>query len=591
MSMSKCVGQASALFFYEGDLTVLSLSITEVMNLAPIAGDALVLDELFTRSNMTIVIKKTNAPAGESYIKTINNYILQIRHPDEFEQSLQVLRSLPTWNSEAKFLIISAAIFFDPKFVVDEIIKQLWRKKALNAVVMLSEPNSSSTFNVYAWNPSWEFTCDVTPKDVAIIDRCTNGSLMVGKNWYPDKIRHNLKGCPLKVLAVIWPPYVLPPVLGKFINGIEVKLLNTIAEVINGSILYLYSNTSQKWGYIHENGSATGPLLELKEEHCDLLIGSFSATNERSRYFDYAIYSFRETLTWCVPHAKDADKWKKLLMVLPLEIFVSNYVLCIAVGLCLWGLCSLQSNEPNTYKSFAGGLQNSFAILYNIPVKAQPRYTKARLLFILWVLYSLHITAVYESSIISTLTKPRYDQEVNNLGDVLEKNWTVWVMENHGRYFQKRNDANALKLKKLTKVCEDIAICLWDTAINKHSATCAPRHVLEFAYQYIDNEEPLIHCFKNSIVSMPLEMLFVKGFPLTRDFRKLIGRITSSGLISHWEKQVYNTKLKSKVNKGRHGSQNQLGMSHLVMVFVLLFTGYVCGFIVLIIELYVMPKL
>ncbi|KAF2899949.1 hypothetical protein ILUMI_06237 [Ignelater luminosus] len=330
MSLAKCVGEATDRFFEDHEISLVSLSIIEPKNTMrfAIALDRLLFSELFSRSNLSIIIKKTTVPhSSEYYLKKIDNYIIQVRRPMEIKDNLRVLKIHPTWNSHAKFLVVSATIFEDPYVVASGIFKQLWRSKIANGIVLLTNPNNTSLFTVYSWIPFSEKYCTTGFDETRILDKCRFGHFLKGAHWFPRKIHRNLHGCLFRVRAVVWPPYVLGPEkevikdksLIKINDGLEAMLVNTMAEIANFSINYTVADRLQDWGTVYKNGTTTGAFLALKNEESDIAIGSFAATIERNMYFDYIIYNMPESMTWCVPHAEDTDQWKKLLMVIPIR--------------------------------------------------------------------------------------------------------------------------------------------------------------------------------------------------------------------------------------------------------------------------------
>ncbi|KAF5289204.1 hypothetical protein FQR65_LT00090 [Abscondita terminalis] len=589
LSLSKCVAEVSELFFENGDLTLMALSSIESMYVinSSIATDALLLSEIFKRSITSLLIKKIDENVNVSYIKKVDNYIIHVRVIKEIVSTLQMLKKYGNWNSQARFLIISSNTFEEPKIAATLLIEEIWNHHILNAVVLLNNSKNKTLFSAYSWIPYSKSLCTIKNNEVIEIDQCDSGKFNVGRNWYQNKVPHNLNGCVLRAQPVIWPPYVLSPTNNTFLDGVEIKLLNTMAEEANFTINYIVTNATQNWGWIGNNGSALGSALMLLNEECDILVGSFAATLERHTYFDYVIYNFPESLTWCVPHARDAYPWLKLFMVLPSGIIIYSYFVCVIISLLIWWSSRCNHKEASTYKSIVSSMQNVFAVYFSMSVQIQPRCLRARFLFMLWVLFVLHISAIYQSSLISVLTKPNYKQKIETLSDILENNFDIWILPNMRRYFTENSDVNS-KVKTAWKACDNIQTCLLHTSFSKKSVTATPRLYLKYAVNHYvtGNGEPLLYCFKDSIVTYPLEMLFYKGFPLIKNFEKLIGRIASAGLIAHWEKQILDYQLKHFSHPVQHPGDYKIAMSHLLLTFGILFLGYFVASIVFLLELY-----
>ncbi|KAF5299275.1 hypothetical protein FQA39_LY02448 [Lamprigera yunnana] len=594
VSLSKCVSKVLESFSEKSDCTLVSLSTIEIITNSSIAMDSVLLQEIFNRGSRSIIIQKTGDPSFEEwYIKKIDNYVVQIRLASELQDKLRILKSYTTWNAQARFLIISSNTFDHPIEAANAIVGQLWQQHIVNAVVLLADPQNETFSTAYSWYPYSQGVFADSNDKVLLIDKCHFGRFIFKKSWYPNKVPNNLNGYSLKVQPVIWPPYVLPPKSGQFLDGVEIELINLMAKVANFSVIYLNIDSTRPggWGFVYENGTAEGSLLKLKNEECDILIGSFGATNERHKFYDYIVYNFPESLTWCVPHAKDAHPWVKLFMVLPGRLIIFSIILCLCVSFLLWGFCYFEPKEASVYKTLLGSMQNTFLAYFSISVHAQPRSLRARILFLLWVFFALHITALYQSSLVSVLTKPTYKQEINTLSGILEHDLNIWILSTMKRYFMENNTVNN-KIHAVWKICKNINDCLNDTAFSKASATCTPRLYIEYAVnRYLTKKgDPLLYCFKDSIVTYPLDMLFYKGFPLKKYFKTLIGRITAAGMISHWEKQVFDYQLKYKSFDIQHSGDYQIRMSHLLLIFIILFIGQFCACLIFLLELWISKR-
>lgn len=594
-SLAKCVGEATKLFFNDADNSLVSLS-TSNHTESVIATDTLLFSELFAGSNMSLIIKKpSTVKKSEFYYKKIDNYIIQIKDATEIYKSLQILKKYPTWNSHARFLVVSAAVFYQPKIIAASVIEQLWLENVVNGVVILPDPGNVTSFIAYSWFPFTEGHCTNGNTEILIVDRCNFGRFFSGKNWYPNKVPRNLHGCLFKVRAVVWPPYVLPPKNGMgltFTDGLEVRLLNTMAEVANFSISYSVSEKVQDWGNIDKDGTATGAHLVLKNREADIAIGSFAATVMRNYYFDYVTYNIPESLTWCVPHAKNQKKWKKLLLVIPAELWFFTISIFLVVSICMWGLSNFENNDSSSYKIFSSCIQNTFSIFVNMAVKVQPKSFPVRILFIIWVFFSLHFSALYQTSLISILTKPKYEQQVTTIYDIFENDLEMWFISNTKQYFLDKSDWVSIQIRKEWNDCEDIEKCLNATAFNRTTAVCIPRTYINYAVtHYVTRKgKPLLYCFKDSLVTFPLEMLLSRGFPLTYYFEVLIGRITAAGLIAQWERQIFDKQFRHLAYTTSSQDEFILNFSYLKLLFILLLIGNFSAFIVFILELFVYYK-
>ncbi|XP_031355221.1 uncharacterized protein LOC116179564 [Photinus pyralis] len=563
-SLSKCLGAISAAYFQPGDLTLIQ------------GGNDDVLSELFRHGAIV------NGGGGGFKYRRVDNYVMEVEFSYKIRNRLEKVEMYRTWNPHARFVVFSTRSHGHADQFAQKVAKQLRKARVVNYAIVLADENSHL---VHAW-----FANNST--GTRRVEPCTLGVFQNETDLFSENLSRNLRGRKLKICPIVWPPYVLPPVGGEFRDGLEVKLVEMMGQVANFTVQYLPSNNSQDWGFISENGAALGSLSFLKSGQCDAAIGSMAPSEDRNTFFDYAIYSFPESLTWCVPHARDAHQWEKVCMVLPLWVTVATYTICIIVGVLIWGFSHVEEGEARNYRSLVESLQVSFSILNNLSVRAPPRLFKARALFITWVLFAMHMAAVYQSFLISVLTKPIYEQKIRNLSDILDHNLDIWILPNFKRYFTAQNDGTNVKVREIWRTCDEIDRCLYNTVLTQRSATCTPRHFIEYAVNHYvtENGEPLLYCFDHSIVTYPLEMLMTRGFPFTDYFRELIQRIASAGFVPYWERRIFENQLRSASNDVDHSSGSGMGMEHLALVFGMTILGHFCALLVFFLELYIFRR-
>lgn len=156
MSISNCVTEASSIFFVEGDIVAVALAIKEVAATKPSAVvlDRIMFTNMFSRYKVTLTMRKLIKPMViERFLKTIDNYVIQIRYLEEIGTNLDVLVKDSSWNPHARFLVITATVFPNNTETAAHIIKELWMRKVTNGVVLLPAGDENSTLEAYSWFP------------------------------------------------------------------------------------------------------------------------------------------------------------------------------------------------------------------------------------------------------------------------------------------------------------------------------------------------------------------------------------------------------------------------------------------------------
>lgn len=156
MSISNCVTEASSTFFAEGDIVAVALAIKEVAASKPSAVvlDRIMFTQMFSRYKVSLTMRKLIKPMViERFLKTIDNYVIQIRYLEDIATNLEVLVKDSSWNPHARFLVITATVFKNNSETAAHIIKQLWQRKVTNGVVLLPAGDENSTLEAYSWFP------------------------------------------------------------------------------------------------------------------------------------------------------------------------------------------------------------------------------------------------------------------------------------------------------------------------------------------------------------------------------------------------------------------------------------------------------
>lgn len=200
-----------------------------------------------------------------NFTKKTHNYVIIFDDPDGLDDILNKIHDI-AWNPHAKFLIVSNEIHSNLSEILGKIVVSLWNQRAVNFIVMLPTARKNPVIPIYSWFPYKGNNCANNYTNFKIINYCENGVFSNETDFFfPEKIPHDLHGCPVFVRAVIWPPYIFePPNLNRsqiginFTNGIEIRMMNTIAEKCNFTVVYTVSKKIQDWGVLEPLSNASG---------------------------------------------------------------------------------------------------------------------------------------------------------------------------------------------------------------------------------------------------------------------------------------------------------------------------------------------
>lgn len=603
LSMADCIVSCCLKFFTGEDMITISLSPEEVNDDQPsaIVSDRILLPRLSRVGKWSLLVTKSSS-RNTHLFKQTGSYIIHIRTANELKSHIENLKKYHSWNPHAKVMVVSTEVFNNASGIVGAIVETLWSAKVVDGIIMLHDSLDPSYYSVYSWFPYSAGNCGSNFYKIKNLDNCTFGYFDQNVNLFPNKIPKKLNDCPVRVRVIQWPPYVMPPkehIAGteiyEFDDGLEINLINTIAEQANFKIIYSMSNTTQNFGNVDSNGTTTGIFSALREEKTDIALGSLALSEEGGEKFDFSTTYHTESLTWCVPHAKSQPSIEKLTNTLKTETWVVLVVAYMFFSILVWGLSKLEKREFGTYKRLPNVMQTTLSVILGMAVKTLPKTTIVRTFLFLWILSSLVMDIYYTTFMISTLTGSSYMGQINTLNEILENKLKLYLMPNTIQYF----NGTTWQMKQILKEwknCSHIHDCLTRVAFQRDSAVCIPRLYMEYVYnRYVDaDKQPLLYYFKESVVSYPIAMYMTRGYPLKQRINELISRIISAGLITTWEQKVFDYKWKNASVLAEESSEEPenkwLTIDHLEAVLFSLAIGHSFALVVFIAEIVVYKR-
>lgn len=532
--------------------------------------------DFFNLYTFSLIVNKNNGkqPSASFFLAKADIYFIQIRKLIEIETSLKHLAAQLSWNPSAKFVVLSIDAFVNNSETATTIVEILWRYKIVNAVVLLPNENHIG-LNVYSWLPYKDGNCGEAFGTVRLIDECSFGNYSKDEEWFPNHIPNNLRGCQVKVRTIIWPPYVTDPVYkvpntNQYIleGGVEIKMMNTIAEVANFSINYTLSDKEQDWGDLFENGTALGMMASVLNEEVDIGMCSLGSTSLRRKFFETSTIYLTEEMTFCVPHSMPKPDWQRVVSILPIEILIFCFVCIVLITLTSTKLAKFNENERLSYKNYYNTFFSTLRIITGNPLAKLPKTDKVRFLIMLWTVFSLYLNTSYTTSLVSVLTSSLNSQEVQNVEDLLKANYKIQIIRQGRRFF---NDTSEITEKIQEKLidCDDMEHCLLRVANEKDKGILAPRMYINYVKNiYVDGDgDSLIYCFRENVVSFPIEFLMRKHFILTSRINTIISRIVSAGLIPYWISGTFRQRTQSDEKYSRTFVKSTMSLKHLHFVF------------------------
>lgn len=374
--------------------------------------------------------------------------------------------------------------------------------------------------------------------DPILISTCKNAFEL-----YPNKLPKNLNGCKIKMLAQGVEPFVLNVTLKNRSareGGLEVKIMNTIAEKYNFSENYLEHNESV-WGFRLKDGSYTGHYKKLIERKADLFFGI--APPDYHEDFDLTTMHLIEQVTWWVPIANFKPRWRNIIDVYRTSIWILMVIALVLITV-IWKFIGIHLETSVRYKE----LFLCFMIHWHSLLQGSvlsPKSGMLRFLFILWILFSIVLSCSYQSQLISFLTKPLRERQISNTKELIESKMRLAFSPKAAEIFFNNPDDPVHRYITTSNYlpCPLGEICVNRTAFQRDVATFKSERQISFLMKtyYLDsNGKPLIYGFKDANV-MTAKFVLRKGYPLLEIINDMLLRLRENGLIRKWDKDVTNT--------------------------------------------------
>ncbi|PNF27931.1 hypothetical protein B7P43_G00893 [Cryptotermes secundus] len=460
-------------------------------------------------------------------------------------------------------------------------LQLLWSFKVLNAVVAI--PQRKSALVLYTWFPyqSPEICTHVQEVVLNYWLFENEGRFLLNSSLFPQKIPQDFKGCNISVSTLEIEPFVILSE-GFPEDGVEGRLFHLVMKELNLRYkLKLPGNES--WGKKLPNNTWTGMKGDLFNNVTELGFGGLLLDRELCEVFECTITYLKDRLVWHVPRARQVAQWKGVYRVFEKETWMVIFVVSIMVALLLWRMGNIC--KETSYSALAKSLSHVWAINLGISVPKQPRAFRPRLLFLFWVIYCLHMNAVYLSFLTSFLINPGFERQVRTVEELVKSNLHYGYHSGFDKYFNDSTDEILVKILSRRKHCEgDGEECLRRMAARGDFAMLVSSMLVQYksALKFVDHSgNILFNHFEDSFLDYDFVMYLTKGSHLLERLDSVIQRTVESGMLEHWWEEMKNTmRLKQALLVVEEAST--LSFSHFQSVFVFHFFGLAISFTVFI---------
>lgn len=477
----------------------------------------------------------------------VNYYDIKRRYSIVAAESLDELLlyrhqffNLNLWNARSRYIFIVRQYSAEK---MQQTVEFLWDNYIINALIMMPSELNETVQEIYSWFPYENGSCGEDIK-ARLVDLCEYGRFEQNVDLYPPKLPDVVNFCPIRARAIVWPPLVMPPddniiiddVPLNITQGVDIMLLKTATQIMNINALITSSTTKDNWGIGTVDGNVTGNIQAVVLRQIDMTFGAYGPMLERRMFCDFTTSHYNEGITWCVPRAQLAPKWRNLLDTFLYETWLSMIAAYFMVSTIVWYCCSCEPRDVTSYTLIQDSLKYLFSVFLAVSVSMTPKKFSSRIVFFVWVVFSLHFVAAYQAKLISVLLSPTYETQINSVEEILAKQMDWGAVPSLKRFYVDKEDWRVRYLFENWKACPDADACLHRIAYKRDFALIIMSVHAEYeVLSYLDaNSQSRIYCFPKVYLVYPSEMYMRKGFPFQDRLNQLILRIKDAGFIFKW---------------------------------------------------------
>jgi hypothetical protein len=332
---------------------------------------------------------------------------------------------------------------------------------------------------------------------------------------YPEKFPTNVGGCPLRIATVIYPPYSFlledksRPLK---VDGLEPQIIYYIAQKMNASVEFRQ----------HAHSEVRYKLLESDS---DIAIGNINYEADNSLQFEFTAPHYTETNTWYVPRAVQRPRWIVVPRVFVLSVWLFLFLTIIVSAMVmryLSGCLSLGFPQGGKHQSILKCMCISWSVVLGVPVPAIPLGNPFRVLFFFFVVFSLAINNIFQSSITSLLVDPGLEHQIDTFAELTESELNIFISERFEWYMYYTSVERGRIISG-----SDINLLMQMAFENKNPALFSSSSTMSFTF---GRNKSKYHALSECSLQLHSIMLVKKGWPFLEPVNTVISRLVEAGI-------------------------------------------------------------
>ncbi|PNF19833.1 hypothetical protein B7P43_G12501 [Cryptotermes secundus] len=412
----------------------------------------------------------------------------------------------------------------------------------------------------------------------------------------------NLQGQTLRVATFHCPPFsyynkwknvkhggFLPPGVP---DGVEMAIFLALSRRLNFTWQLQDLHGGDMWGHHDANGSwSDGIVGVMSQKLADIAFCGIYIEREIMKEFDLTIPWTHYCQTFLVPRHGPSFRFAFLHTFQPiLWILITIVTLCIA--LIFWLLSHFEQRPQGILDTMLTAV--GILCLSSFP-GLQTQLGSLRPLVASWSLFSLLLTTALSSGLVSHLTQPAPTTQLNSVRDLVESGltWGQAYTQEHSTFFNLEDPWHAefairFKLESYPHERES-RVREGHYAILGGKLDGSERYFMEGDTLKDTGLLSQLRVMSECLICQYAALGLTKGSSLLQPVNCVLRWLLEAGLVEHWQTDLVqdfgNPEIKALFQKAQWKGPQQLSLTHLEDVFMLLCIGLAAATLVFLTEI------
>uniref|UniRef100_A0A182J252 Ionotropic glutamate receptor L-glutamate and glycine-binding domain-containing protein n=1 Tax=Anopheles atroparvus TaxID=41427 RepID=A0A182J252_ANOAO len=475
------------------------------------------------------------ATVGERVATSVPYYNVLLA--DNYQAMRAILLSLTHEHYDSSgrsVLVVYGAIHMAS---IGTILATLWDLRMVNAVLIVHS-SSGAVHSAYTYDPYVRGKCEAI--EPILLDQFRDGRWERLTDWYPERLR-NFNGCPLKVGTFVAKPFSMVRKMtpdGPVRFGLEITVVENVAEHFNFSIKYRTPSGKVKWGLTKATNS-TGMMGMIQRGEVEFGFGCLGMNVFRNRYLKMGTPSFLTQLTMAVPPDQPYTSLEKLF-----QPFSSAAWLCIVLCYVIFALLTVlifDSKLVHPPERLRNPVYNLWVQLMGGPTR-KLRRNSTRMFIVGFVLNTLVVRTMYQAAMFDRLqAQTKLATRLNTFQDINDAKLFYYMYITTSMYYLD-NPLLQGRIRIVKDESKDWDKIMYDISQHKLAGVfVVPLDCIEYYVKTYGNRG-LVFVGKHTGINYNMGLYYPKTSPLTKPFNVIIGRFQAAGLMNSWKEQFRDTR-------------------------------------------------